>query len=112
MRHESVRKNGAEQCAIEEHRAELSALWERPVSFDEAASDWQTRKATEWRREQLAACLAQQRIEIERYKWIESEKAGHDLGKGAVMEWIAKHAADFRNAYENGGSSPASEEGG
>lgn len=34
--------------------------------------------------------------EIEIYKWIESEKAGYDLGSKAVREWIEKYAKEFR----------------
>ena len=29
--------------------------------------------------------------EIDRFKWIESEKAGHDLGESAVRQWIKEH---------------------
>ena len=29
--------------------------------------------------------------EIERFKWIESEKAGYDLGEGAIRRWIREH---------------------
>src|SRR5437764_14983302 len=29
--------------------------------------------------------------EIERYKWIASEKAGHDLGEAAVRRWVKEH---------------------
>jgi len=29
--------------------------------------------------------------EIERHKWIESEKAGRDLGKDAINDWSRKH---------------------
>ena len=29
--------------------------------------------------------------EAERYKWIESEKAGHDLGEAAIRGWVKKH---------------------
>jgi hypothetical protein len=29
--------------------------------------------------------------EIDRYKWIESEKAGHDLGEAAIRGWIRDH---------------------
>lgn len=35
-------------------------------------------------------------LEIEKYKWIESEKAGHDLGQIACIEWIKKYAVMFR----------------
>ena len=37
--------------------------------------------------------------EIERHKWIESEKAGRDLGEEAVFDWIRRHAVAFRAAY-------------
>jgi hypothetical protein len=33
--------------------------------------------------------------EIERHKWIESEKAGKDLGMDAAIDWILKYAAVF-----------------
>ena len=37
--------------------------------------------------------------EILRYKWIESEKAGFDIGfERALVEWITKHRADWRRA--------------
>jgi hypothetical protein len=39
--------------------------------------------------------LEKQALEIDRYKWIESEKAGRDLGDEAVFEWIMKHAHEF-----------------
>lgn len=29
--------------------------------------------------------------EAEQYKWIESEKAGHDLGEAAIRSWVKKH---------------------
>ena len=29
--------------------------------------------------------------EAERYKWIESEKAGHDLGEAALRLWVKEH---------------------
>jgi len=29
--------------------------------------------------------------EIERFKWIESEKAGHDLGEAAIRRWVKEH---------------------
>lgn len=33
-----------------------------------------------------------------RYKWIESEKAGHDRGEAAIREWIQKHWNGFLRA--------------
>ena len=35
--------------------------------------------------------------EIEKYKWIESEKAGRDIGwERAQQEWLAKHFGDWK----------------
>ncbi len=34
--------------------------------------------------------------EINRHKWIESEKAGHDLGLEAEMDWALQYALRFR----------------
>lgn len=40
--------------------------------------------------------------EIDRHKWIESQKAGYDLGDRAVFDWVEKYAASFRrNVVEN-----------
>lgn len=35
--------------------------------------------------------------EINRHKWIESEKAGHDVGfEFALTDWILKHRGEWR----------------
>lgn len=51
-------------------------------------------------REKMKKFLDAQREEIERYKWIESEKAGRDLGEAAARDWVAKYAKVFREEYE------------
>lgn len=38
-----------------------------------------------------------EREEILRHKWIESEKAGHDIGfEKALLDWIVKHRSEWR----------------
>ena len=37
--------------------------------------------------------------EMQRHKWIESEKAGYDLGKDAFFDWVDKFANDFAQAH-------------
>ena len=38
-----------------------------------------------------------EREEILRHKWIESEKAGHDIGfEKALLDWIVKHRSTWR----------------
>ncbi len=49
----------------------------------------------EFRKMDLKEYLEIQSREIERHKWIESEKAGKDLGMDAVIDWILKYAAAF-----------------
>ncbi len=37
-----------------------------------------------------------EREEILKHKWIESEKAGHDIGfEQALMDWIVKHRSQW-----------------
>lgn len=53
--------------------------------------------------------LERQTEEIERHKWLESEKAGRDLGPEAAIDWILKHAHEFSDFYfgrEDVGSIP------
>jgi hypothetical protein len=51
--------------------------------------------------EKLKQYMADQIKEIELYKWLESEKANRDLGEEAIKDWIEKHAAEFRERWEN-----------
>jgi len=39
--------------------------------------------------------------EMKKFKWIESEKIGHDLGEQAVKEWIKQFSKSFREHIEN-----------
>jgi len=49
--------------------------------------------------EKFHAFLSEQAEEMKRHKWIESEKAGYDLGNNAIHDWIKKHAKGFREQY-------------
>jgi hypothetical protein len=43
-----------------------------------------------------------EREEILRHKWIESEKAGHDIGfERALTDWIIKHRATWRKTRQS-----------
>ncbi len=47
----------------------------------------------------LYKAFARQRDEILRYKWIESEKAGVDIGfEKALLGWLIKHSSQWREA--------------
>jgi len=42
-----------------------------------------------------------EREEILRHKWIESEKAGHDIGfERALTDWIVRHRANWRRTRQ------------
>ena len=42
-----------------------------------------------------------EREEILKHKWIESEKAGHDIGfERALTDWIVKHRSKWRRARQ------------
>jgi len=43
-----------------------------------------------------------EREEILRHKWIESEKAGHDIGfEKALISWVINHRAAWRRLRQN-----------
>jgi hypothetical protein len=46
-----------------------------------------------------------EREEILRHKWIESEKAGHDIGfERALTDWIIRHRSAWRKSRQNVGN--------
>ncbi len=56
-----------------------------------------------------------EREEILRHKWIESEKAGHDIGfEKALLDWIVKYRSEWRSKrqrnVENGDKDEGSRE--
>lgn len=46
-----------------------------------------------------------EREEILRHKWLESERAGHDIGfEKALLDWIVNQRARWRAAQQGGAS--------
>jgi hypothetical protein len=86
-----------ERAAIETHKYFLSKEEGRDVGMGYAIAHWLVHHASKWRHERLRKDLEEQWKEIEKHKWIESEKAGTDLGDSAAMDWILKHAAEWRH---------------
>jgi hypothetical protein len=40
------------------------------------------------------------KAEVDRHKWIESEKVGHDVGSEfAMIDWMLKHRSGWKNHY-------------
>lgn len=53
-------------------------------------------------REELKNYLNAQLREIEKYKWIQSERENHDIGfQRAAFEWIAFYGAQFHQQWES-----------
>ncbi len=49
--------------------------------------------------DQFCQFMKDQVEEINRFKWIESEKVRRDLGEEAVIIWITKFAIQFRKEW-------------
>ena len=47
----------------------------------------------------MKAMMAEQKEEMLRDKYIESEKAGRDLGEPRMVQWTKEHAIAFRREY-------------
>jgi len=43
----------------------------------------------------LEAYLTLQREEMDRHKWLESEKSKNDLGGRALIDWVNRYSGDF-----------------
>jgi hypothetical protein len=53
------------------------------------------------RRSSLYQEYQAEREEIMRHKWLESEKAGYDIGfERALTDWIMRHRAKWRKARQ------------
>lgn len=51
-------------------------------------------------KDDLRDSIDSQREEMEKHRWIESEKANRDLGKSAYIDWIKKYAKEWRDEHE------------
>jgi hypothetical protein len=47
----------------------------------------------------LRAYLTYQREEMERHKWIESEKASRDLRDHSLSDWVKRHSISFSDYW-------------
>ena len=91
----------AEWQALEVHRYFLSERAGHDVGIVATVDDWLLHYSAGWRRAKLQRDLAEQAKEIMKYKWIESEKAGTDLGEMAALDWVRKHAGEWRRWRES-----------
>ena len=65
-----------------------------------------TKQHTIKTKEGVLDMLAFMKFQVEEasiHRWIESEKAGRDLGSDAAKEWVEKYAKDVRNWAKSSG---------
>lgn len=86
--------------SIQIHRYYLSQKWHRYFSIEEAVRSWLRDYSPEWREKQMKKSSEAQLQEIFKHKWIESEKAGCDLGAAAAKDWIKNYAQLWRQCWE------------
>ena len=51
--------------------------------------------------EMMRRFLAAQCSEIEKHKWLMSERAGRDIGASAARDWVLRYAGQFRKWWED-----------
>jgi hypothetical protein len=90
---------------IESYRWIESEKAGRDIGWKRASEEWKRNHFVAWKRSlrdrgilhPLFEVLWSQQQEIESYKWIESEKRGHDIGwKRAVTEWQDRHYGEWK----------------
>ncbi len=92
----------SELKAIEIHKYYLSEKEGREVPLEEAIVDFLINYETDFLRLKQVEDLQEQNHEILKYKWIESEKEGHDIGtQRAAEEWIRKYGSLWRKEKES-----------
>jgi len=92
----------SELRAIEEHKYYLSQQEEREVSLEEAIVDFLINYEADFLNTKQIEDIKEQNAEIMKYKWIESEKEGHDIGaEQAAKEWVEKYGSIWREEKES-----------
>jgi hypothetical protein len=92
----------SELRAIEEHKYYLSQGEDREVSLEEAIVDFLIDYESDFLTAKQIEDVREQNAEIMKYKWIESEKEGHDIGtEKAAEEWVERYGSIWRNEKES-----------
>jgi len=92
----------SELSAIEMHKYFLSEREGREVSFEVAMIDFIDNYEADFLCKKQVEDNQQQNQEILKYRWIESEKEGHDIGNTkAAMEWVEKYGGIWREERES-----------
>ena len=102
MNVKNINLTPAELQAILDHKRTMSVAHGVQVSLEEAIEHFIEHYELDWMREKQRGDLAEQRHEIEKHKYLRSEKEGRDIGKAcAAEEWCAKYAPIWRSEHES-----------
>jgi len=92
----------AELQAILEHKRSMSVARGREISLEDAITHFIEHYELDWMREKQRRDLTEQRHEIDKHKYLQSEKEGRDIGKArAAEEWCEKYAPIWRAEHES-----------
>ncbi len=95
-------RTATELQAIMTHKYYLSLERKTEISLEEATLDFLDKYMEDFRQEQVRLHNLAQMKEIEKHRWIESQKQGHDIGaEAAAKDWRQKYAALYRNECES-----------
>ncbi len=102
MNVKEVNLSPAELQAILEHRHAMSVAEGVEITLDEAIDHFLKHYWLDWMREKQRRDLLEQRQEIEKHKYLQSQKAGYDVGKAhAAEDWCEKYAPIWRIERES-----------
>lgn len=86
-----------EQHAILDHFKSLIEAPGSELTIQEVILRWEANPGPVWRDEVARCDGADQVTEIQRHKWIESEKHGYDVGEQkAAYDWVLHYAGVWR----------------
>ena len=92
----------AELQVILDHRRSMSVVRGHEIPLEEAIKHFVDHYELDWMREKQRWDLTEQRHEIEKHKYLRSEKEGRDIGKArAAVEWCEKYAPIWRAEHES-----------
>ena len=91
----------SEKKAILAHRFTLSVKLKRDATIEETLASWESGICTPWRQKKMRQDGKEQLRQIERHKYLVSQKAGYDIGwEAAAQDWIDHHAGPWRDWWE------------
>lgn len=92
----------SELSAVTKLQDEMEKRDGKKATFEEAMAEWMQNVRQAWLHKKVKEDNEAQKREIERHKWIESQKAGHDIGeREAIQDWVNKYAPVWRKERES-----------